>query len=55
MKKLQVIVEYLKDVPLWYIKDYVQEAIQLWGGQKHPDDPLFYTTKTKKKDMRVVQ
>jgi hypothetical protein len=21
--------------------DYIQEAVETWGGQRHPDDPFF--------------
>jgi len=21
---------------------YIKEAVEIWGGQKRPDDPLFY-------------
>lgn len=22
--------------------EYIKEALDMWGGQRHPDDPLFY-------------
>lgn len=27
--------------PLYYVKDYIRNALKAWGGQRHPDDPLF--------------
>jgi len=31
---------------------YIREAIELWGGQKRPDDPLFYPWSTGRSDRR---
>lgn len=34
------------DMPKTYtrreVKAYMKEAIETWGGQRHPDDELFY-------------
>ena len=27
------------------LREYIIDAIETWGGQRHPDDPLFYGTK----------
>lgn len=30
-----------KEVSYQQAKEYVQDAVKSWGGQFHPDDPLF--------------
>lgn len=29
------------------LREYIQEAVEIWGGQRHPDDWLFYPFKEK--------
>lgn len=29
------------EVTLKELKTYIKEALGCWGGQRHPDDPLF--------------
>jgi len=51
MKTLIIEMDYPDEVSLKEAKDYAQEALERWGGQKFPGDeedeadPLFYTTK----------
>jgi hypothetical protein len=37
------------------LADYLIEAIEYWGGQYHPDDPLFYGVNIRTVSMRKVQ
>ena len=53
MKTLIVEVKYPDQVSNADIKEYVKEAIEMWGGQRHPEDELFYTTKAPKSRMRA--
>lgn len=53
MKQLTIIIEYPASVGAAEIKAYAQEALEYWGGQRHPDDHLFGTVKAPKKHMWV--
>lgn len=33
------------DVTVREVRDYLREAVHHWGGQFHPEDPLFTTNK----------
>ena len=34
------------DVLVREVKNYVESAVCVWGGQRHPDDPFFGDNKT---------
>lgn len=34
-------------------KDFAQDALETWGGQRHPDDPLFHSMKAPKSKMKL--
>ena len=40
-KKYIVIVDQPEDVTWREMAAYIEEAVEVWGGQKYPDDPLF--------------
>lgn len=40
-KTFLVTVTASDDVRINDLKRYIREAISVWGGQLHPDDPLF--------------
>lgn len=48
MKYLIIELEYPDSVSLPEIREYAKDALESWGGQRHPDDHLFYQTKVKK-------
>jgi hypothetical protein len=54
MKRLLLLIEYPDSVGGAEIKDYAQDALQCWGGQRHPEDHLFYTVKAPKSKMRTL-
>lgn len=29
-------------VSITEMRNYIREAVDMWGGQFHPDDPMFY-------------
>lgn len=41
-----------KTVTLKELQEYIDEAIEYWGGQRHPDNHLFYKTKPRKLRIR---
>lgn len=45
MKQITVVVtaEVQNEVTIADFKEYVEDAVSTWGGQFHPDDPLFIT------------
>ena len=47
-KAVHVYLDNAPDVPDDELAGYVVEAIETWGGQHHPADPLFYRTPVKK-------
>lgn len=47
---LTVSLTVLDEVTAAEVREYVREAVEVWGGQRHPDDPLF---STEIKDVRV--
>jgi hypothetical protein len=51
MKTLLIELQYPDSVSLSEIKEYAQDALENWGGQRHPDDHLFYATKAPKSKM----
>lgn len=53
-KTLIIELQYPATVSRQEIKYYAQSALQMWGGQRHPEDHLFYKTKAPKNKMRVV-
>lgn len=54
MKTIILEVKYPNSVSADEIKDYCQNALECWGGQRHPDDHLFNTVKVLKNKMRVL-
>ncbi len=36
-----------RDVTLMNLKHFAQDALETWGGQFHPDDPLFESMKVR--------
>ena len=34
-----------RGVTMPQLRDFVQDAVTTWGGQRHPDDPLFDSMK----------
>lgn len=53
MKTLIIELRYPDSVSLAEIKDYAQDALETWGGQRHPEDHLYYTTKAPMSKMQV--
>ena len=43
--RLRIGVTVPAEVPARDLLDYVRDAVDCWGGQRHPDDPLFYSNK----------
>lgn len=41
VKFLQIILKYPAEVSVRDAFDYSKSALEHWGGQFHPDDPLF--------------
>lgn len=39
--KVEVSFELNETVSFLQIRDFIIEALEAWGGQFHPDDPLF--------------
>lgn len=40
-RKFVVRLEIDKEISDEDIIEYIQEAVEVWGGQRHPDDDLF--------------
>lgn len=38
----QIALRRPKGVTVAELKAYIKDAVENWGGQKHPEDPLFY-------------
>jgi len=55
MKRLVVEVEYPDSVDLAEAREYIQAALLHWGGQRHPDDHLFYGMRAIKARMRLIR
>lgn len=41
IKRYIIEVDQPDDVSITRMKEYIKAATDLWGGQFHPDDPLF--------------
>lgn len=41
-EKYIVTVTRPEGVSITEMRDYIREAVDMWGGQLHPDDPMFY-------------
>lgn len=39
--KLELSFEVNEAVELSYVREFIIDALESWGGQRHPDDPLF--------------
>ena len=55
MKRLYIEITYPDSVGTKEIKDYCQDALEHWGGQRHPEDHLFGTVKAPKSKMKTWQ
>ena len=40
-KQFVVTMDVPEGCPLDYVKEYIKDAVDCWGGQRHPDDYLF--------------
>jgi hypothetical protein len=55
MKELLIVLRYPDSVSLGEIKVFARDALESWGGQRHPEDHLFYTTKAPMNRMKTVK
>ena len=55
MKTLQIELHYPDSVSAQEIKEYAQDALECWGGQRHSDDHLFSSTRAPKNKMKVLK
>jgi hypothetical protein len=53
MKSMNITIFYPNSVDASEIRDYAQEALEHWGGQRNPEDHLFATVKAPKKRMKI--